>query len=173
MKITIAFFVLVIILTGCGTYQMQGAKDYPLDQLATLDTRVETDCIFVTLNEDCPTALNFFVKFVDGKSKGIGFIGYYDNFKLVPGDRVITVRSHHKSDLGTFIIYIDIAFEPKPGGSYKLAFHNVENRTWEATIIDVETGKRVDYEQTHPRCWESWSGALKCEHQREYLNENK
>lgn len=156
MKITIASLVLLIILTGCGTYQMQGVKDYPQDQLATLDTKIEWDYIYVT--------------FVDGKSRGFGL---YNAYKLVPGDRVITVTGNSQS--GLYSNDTDIAFEAKPGGSYKLTFQNLGNRSWKATIIDAETSERVDYEQTHPRCWNSMKelGNLKCEHQREYLNENK
>lgn len=147
---------LIFGFTGCGTYQMQGSNDYPDDQLATLDTKIKWDYIFVT--------------FVDGKSRGFGL---FNTYKLVPGDRVITVTGNSQS--GLYSNDTDIAFEAKPGGAYKLTYENLGNRLWTATIIDKSTSERVDYEQTHPRCWNSLKGLgdLKCEHQRAHLNEKK
>ena len=85
---------------------MQEADQYKDIELATHDTK--------------PSGINVGVSRVDGKSRGVGS---FDTYKLIPGERVITVSGNPQ--LGFYNDHTDIVFDAKPGRTYKLVYTNL------------------------------------------------
>ncbi len=144
-------------LSACGTYSMEGADQLSENEVATLDTKIQK--AFDPIH----------VSFIDGKSRGVGSFKIY---KLVPGERVITVTGNQV--MRVLPNYTDVVFNAEAGKEYKLKFISHGGDKWSCEIIEKSTGERVDFEQTNPRCWHPGNvGSLKCEHKRAYLNNNK
>jgi hypothetical protein len=130
---------------------MQGADQLSEAQLSTLDTSLSGDDVFVSK--------------VDGISRGVGL---FDTFKLVPGERVITVSGN--SQLGLYRKYTDIVFNAEPGGNYQLSYMRLGGGDWLAVILNSTNGSRVDYEQSFPKCELSMLGSYECVHKKHHLN---
>ena len=144
-----AIFLLVfgIVISGCAsTYSMQGAKEVPDEEVAILVTTVSSWSPYV------------FVSDIDGVSRGIGS---FRTYRLLPGERHVTV--HGNSHSGFYTDPKVIVFVAERGHHYELVVTDREfGPYWTAGITDTATSERVDTRIYRPKCKDSpWKG-LRC-----------
>ncbi|KAF0807752.1 hypothetical protein A6D6_00749 [Alcanivorax xiamenensis] len=139
-------FVLIINFTisGCSmTYSMQEARSLSDDEVAILiiETPFMNPYVYVSA--------------IDGVSRGYG---EYNTFRLVPGERHITLVGNSHSGF-----YEDpkvVVFEARSGRYYKIILTEISYRPyWTAGIADSSTGERVEIRVYSPECdMHPWRG---------------